>query len=159
MILIRWFLDDLMILLVKEFTTQMFPPIRKLHDIFVQPHCVLSTAKTKWKTQSTAQTSLRMVFWRWVAFQWHTHAHTYTVYVLKSAPTLFHLCRASDPANGFLIVFQSMHNYLVFSQEQNPLDSVKPSLMTLLCGLGATLDHTGFEENKNGRGIWNKTIV
>lgn len=55
-----------------------------------------------------------------------------------------------------------MNNYLAFSQEQNPwlceavsLDESHDSALWA----GATLVHTGFEENKHGRGIWNKTIV
>lgn len=74
-----------------------------------------------------------------------------------NTPTLFHLCSASDPQSLGPCI-----NHLAFSWEQNPrlcevvsLDESHDSALWAV----ATSAHTGFEENKHGRGIWNKTIV
>lgn len=63
---------------------------------------------------------------------------------------VIHLCNSSDPSNPCI------NNYLAFSQEQNP-SSVKPVSLDKshdsALWAGTALDHTGFEEKKNGRGI------
>lgn len=45
------------------------------------------------------------------------------------------------------------------AQEQNPSQLCEAGSHDSAPWAGATLDHTGFQGNKNGRGIWNKPIV
>lgn len=103
----------------------MFSFNRKSHGICVPTRCAPCTAKTKWGTASTAPTSLRMVFWRWVS----------PVHIVDNTPSAGGpRIRTEQPG-----CLQTSHDLAPWA--------------------GATSDHAGFEGNKNGRGIWNKSIV
>lgn len=113
---------------------QMFPSDRKLHGTFVQPRCAPCTAKTKWKTPSTAQTSPKTVFWRWVA-----HAHVvhsihwnYTHNVLAVQLLSFFSDRHDEET-----LSPCINKYLTFSENKTFLDSkAMSSLMIAPCGPG-----------------------
>lgn len=85
------------------FTVSMFSFNRKFHGIFVQTHCVLFMAKTKWKTLCTAQTSLKTVSWRWVL------SLTHTFYPLCAIPCGIHPHYFICVVPLILSVSRSMH--------------------------------------------------
>lgn len=78
----------------EEFMLSLCSFNRKSHVFFVQIHCELFLAKTKWKTPSTALTSQKTVSWRWVLVL--THILSSMCCSMWNTPTLLHVCTSSD---------------------------------------------------------------